>query len=340
MKTKQIVGILVAGITFVLICVSSMAANKYLGDSTKGMFSKLTESLDESDIETPDGDYVGIIRVEGTIQDTGSSSSSLFEEEGYNHRDLLDTIEDYMDDNDNVGLLLYVNSPGGTVNAADELYLKLKEYKKETKRPIYVYMADEACSGGYYVSVAGDKIYANRNTWTGSIGVYMAVSNYKELYDKLGIKTTYIKTGKNKTMGAATEDLTKEQEEILQSLVDESYDQFIEVIVAGRKNMTEKEIRKAADVRIYSSAQAKEVGLIDDIKTYEEVKELIYSELGSDVEIYEKDEDSSSLWDILTSGISSLVKAKSEEKTDTQRLLEYIENDGSGVPMYYAMPEQ
>lgn len=338
MKTKQIIGILVAGITFILICITSMAANKYMGNMTKGMFSQFSSSKD-TDLDKPNGRYVGIIRVEGTIQDTGSRSSSLLEEEGYNHRDILDTVEEYMDDDNNVGMLLYVNSPGGTVNAADELYLKLIEYKKETKRPIYVYMADEACSGGYYISVAGDKIYANRNTWTGSIGVYMALANYKELCDKLGVKTTYIKTGKNKTMGAATEKLTDEQRDILQSLVDESYEQFIDVIVKGRKNMKEQEIRKAADGRIYSSAQAKKVGLIDDVMTYEEVEELIYKDLGPDVELYEE-EGEQSLLELLTSSIYSFSKSKSDKRTETERLLEYIENNGSGVPMYYAMPQQ
>ncbi len=338
MKTKQIIGILVAGLVFILIGVSSMAADKYLGSKTEGIFDKLSSSLEDVDTDKPDGKYVGLIRVEGTIQDSGSSSD-IFEKEGYDHRGTLDTIDDYIDDDDNVGILLYVNSPGGTVNAADELYLKLKEYKK-TKRPIYVYMGDEACSGGYYISAIGDKIYANRNTWTGSIGVYIQLSNYKVLFDKLGIKTTYIKAGKNKTMGSATQDLTDEQKDILQSLVDESYDQFVDVIVAGRKNMTEEEVRKAADGRIYSSAQAKEVGLIDDIKTYEEVEDLIYDKLGEDVEIYEDEGEQPSLLDIFTSGMNALLKLKSDEKTETEKVLDYVQNDGSGVPMYYAMPEQ
>ena len=104
--------------------------------------------------------------------------------------------------------------------------------------------------------------------------------------------------------------------------------------------MTEEEVRKAADGRIYSSAQAKEVGLIDDIKTYEEVEDLIYDKLGEDVEIYEDEGEEPSLLDIFTSGMNALLKLKSDEKTETEKVLDYVQNDGSGVPMYYAMPEQ
>ncbi|MBE5934789.1 MAG: signal peptide peptidase SppA [Lachnospiraceae bacterium] len=332
MKTKQIIGIVVAALMFIIVCVTSVATKKLFGDVSSDLF-KSTSSTST----TPDGDYVGVLKVEGTMT-TAETAAGLFEAEGYSHSDLIDTIDDYMEDDNNVGMLLYVNSPGGTVNAADELYLKLMEYKKETKNPIYVYMADEACSGGYYVSVAGDKIYGNRNTWTGSIGVYMELANYKALFDKLGIKTTYIKAGANKTMGSATQELTEEQSKILQSIIDESYEQFIEVIVAGRKNMTEQEIRKAADGRIYTAKQAKDVGLIDDVKFYDEVIDIIYKDLGENIEIYEEDGDElSALFGDLFSDVKSFLNSK--DKSETEQILEMIEKDGSGVPMYYAKPQ-
>ena len=334
MKTKQIIGIVVAGLTFIIVCVSSMAANKFIGTSVQKSFTETLKEMEKSDVELPEDDYVGIVRVEGTMQDTGSSSS-IFGTEGYDHQGLLEQVENFMDDDENKGILLYVNSPGGTVNAADELYLKLMEYKKETSRPIYVYMADEACSGGYYVSVAGDKIYANRNTWTGSIGVYIQLSNLKGLYDKLGIKTNFIKAGKNKTMGSDSQELTEEQEAIFQSLVDEAYEQFVDVIVAGRTKLTEQQIRTAADGRIYTSAQAKQVGLIDDIKTYDEVVELVEKELGEDIEIYDSSEEDDSFWSFLNSKLNILTDKK--EKTETEQLLELAKKYGSGVPMYYAM---
>lgn len=335
MKTKQIVGILVAGLTFIIVCVSSALTKSLFSDVTSTSWKSFFEDLEKDASELPDKAYVGVLKVEGAMSDGGTSSETLIDGQ-YCHRALLNLVDDYMEDSNNKAILLYVNSPGGTVNSADELYLKLMEYKTETKRPIYVYMADEACSGGYYVSVTGDKIFANRNTWTGSIGVYLELANYKELLDKLGIKTTYIKAGKNKTMGSATQDLTSEQQQILQSLVDESYEQFVSVIVAGRTKMTEAQIRVAADGRIYSSAQAKQVGLIDDIKTYDEVIELIKKEQGN-VEIYEEEGSSGSLWDLLYSKVDSIGKNVEDSKSDEERIIEHIEKYGSGVPMYYAM---
>ena len=101
--------------------------------------------------------------------------------------------------------------------------------------------------------------------------------------------------------------------------------------------MTEEEIRTAADGRIYTAKQAKDVGLIDDVKFYEEVKDEIYKDLGQDVEIYEEESDElSKLFSDLFSGMKSLINSK--EKSETEKVLEMIEKDGSGVPMYYAMP--
>ncbi len=185
------------------------------------------------------------------------------------------------------------------------------------------------------MAMAGDRLIANRNTWTGSIGVYMELSNYKELMDKLGIKTTYIKSGANKAMGAATEELTEEQEAILQSIIDESYDQFISVIVANRTNLTEEKIREIADGRIYSAKQALELGIIDDIaKSYDEAQELMLQEVGEDLEFYEPVVETS-FWDEFYAGLYGM-----KSKSDTEMLLNMMENDNSGEAMYYAMPGQ
>ena len=128
MKTKQIIGIIVAGLTFTLVCVSSMAAKKVFGDAMGKSFTDMFKDV-EAGAELPDNEYVGVVRVEGTMQDNGGSTT-LFGSEGYDHQGLLSEVDDYIDDDNNKGILLFVNSPGGTVNAADELYLKLMEYKK------------------------------------------------------------------------------------------------------------------------------------------------------------------------------------------------------------------
>ncbi len=206
--------------------------------------------------------YIGTVNVVGEISETASST--------YNQRYLLNAIDAMMADEDNRGLILYVNTPGGSVYASDELYLKIKQYQSETGRPVYASMQSQATSGGYYISAPCDKIIANRNCWTGSIGVTMGTMlDISELLDNLGIKTHTITSGDNKAMGSSYEAMTEEQKEIFQGLVDEAYDQFVDIVAEGR-DMDEETVRELADGRIYTAKQALENGLIDAIGTYEE----------------------------------------------------------------------
>lgn len=191
---------------------------------------------------------------------------------GYNHDLYMKYIDKMIKSSSNKGIMLYVDSPGGTVYESDELYLKLEEYKEKTKRPIWAYFAQEACSGGYYISMAADTIYANRNCWTGSIGVIVSLTNYKGLYDKLGIKEIDITSGPNKAMGSGGLDMTNEQKQIMQGLVDEAYDQFVSIVSEGR-GINDADVRKIADGRIYTAKQAKENGLVDEVGSYEEEKQ-------------------------------------------------------------------
>lgn len=214
MNKKQLIGLIVAGVVFVFVCSSSVLVNtvsKRLGTSL---------NLSDSESSLPLTPYIGVVSVEGTIMDSNSTTSFL--SNGYNHKETLKLIEDMKNSASNKGILLYVNSPGGGVYESDELYLKLKEYKEETGRPVWTYMSNQACSGGYYISMASDKVFSNRNAWTGSIGVIISLTNLKGLYDNLGIKGIYITSGRNKAMGAADLELTDEQRDILQSLVDEA----------------------------------------------------------------------------------------------------------------------
>ncbi|GAE87158.1 signal peptide peptidase SppA [Acetivibrio straminisolvens] len=325
MNKKQLIGLIVAGVVFVFVCSSSILMNtvsKKMGTSFK---------LNETANSLPLTPYIGVVSVEGTIMDSGSTTS--FMSNSYNHKDTLELIEDMKNSASNKGILLYVNSPGGGVYESDELYLKLKEYREETGRPVWTYMSNQACSGGYYISMASDKVYSNRNAWTGSIGVIISLTNLKELYDNIGIKGIYITSGKNKAMGAADLDLTDEQRDILQSLVDEAYEQFVEIVAEGRK-MTADEVKRIADGRILSAKQALELNLIDEIATYEEVKEAFSMELGN-VEVYTPKKKDPFGLSSLFGYISSL-----RPRSDTEIIAELIKANGNGVPMYYAMPGQ
>lgn len=252
-------GLLIFGI-IVVCAVILMAGCNRVADKFADAFG----SSDPSDEVTADfdHDYIGTIYVDGEIDEYGTGT--------YNHQYLLNAIDVMMSDVHNKGMILSVNTPGGSVFASDELYLKVKEYQETTGRPVYSAMQSQATSGGYYISASCDKIIANRNCWTGSIGVTMGTfTDISELLDNLGIRTTTITSGKNKAMGSSMEPMTEEQHEIFQSLIDEAYDQFVGIVAEGR-DMKEEKVRKLADGRIYTAKQALENGLIDAIGTYDD----------------------------------------------------------------------
>ena len=209
-------------------------------------------------------DYIGILAVHGTISEESDSSDT------YNQQWLMNRVKQMKNDSHNRGLILSIDTPGGSVYATDELYLQIKEYAAQTGRPVYTYMESTAASGGYYIASASDKIFANRNTLTGSIGVTVGtVYDISGFLEKMGIKTVTITSGKNKAMGSAVNPLTKEQKEIYQSVVDESYDQFVGVVAEGRR-MKLSEVKKLADGRIYTAKQAEKNGLVDQVGTLED----------------------------------------------------------------------
>lgn len=329
MKTKQIVGMIVAALLFVGGCAAGVIANRLPAPPVPEMTGELANSLLSNTgyklSGPPMGENIAVIDVTGTIVDVGSSS--IFSTLVYDHQRTLDTIDQLIDSSSNKGLLLFVNSPGGGVYESDELYLKLMEYHELTGRPIWTYMGAQATSGGYYIAMASEKICANRNTWTGSIGVIMSFSNYKELMDKVGIKTLLFTSGPNKAMGNPDIDVTDEQREIFQSLVDESYDQFLDIISKGRDIPTAT-LRPIADGRIYTAKQALELNLIDSIQTYDETVDQFNESLGGGLEIYIP--SPTSIYSAL--GLSG----KAQSRTDLEVLDEYLKTEGSGVPMYYA----
>ena len=144
-------------------------------------------------------------------------------------------------------------------------------------------MGSVAASGGYYIASACDKILANPGTMTGSIGVIMQLSNFEELMKKVGVKGINIKSGANKDIGSPFQPLSQEGRDILQSVVDNVHSQFVSAVAKGR-GMDEASVRKLADGRIYSGAQAKELGLVDQLGTLEDAIDLAAKHVGLDDE--------------------------------------------------------
>ena len=225
--------------------------------------------------------YIAQLNVEGEIMDT-YSTDYFSNYSGYHHQWTLDKIDELIDDSSNKGLLLYIDTPGGSVYASDELYLKIKDYKEESERPVYVAMGSLAASGGYYISSPADKIYANRNTWTGSIGVTMGTFiDVSDFLSEHGINTETITAGKNKAMGGYFNPLTEDQIQIFQALADEAYDRFTGIVAEGRGLPIDK-VRELADGRIYTATQAIELELIDEIGSKEDAYEDMKEELALD----------------------------------------------------------
>ncbi len=160
------------------------------------------------------------------------------------------------------GIIIKVNSPGGGVVESAEIHDKLVEIQKDTKKPVYISMGSMAASGGYYISTAAKKIYASPETLTGSLGVIMEGYNYKGLADKYGVDFVTIKSGQYKDIMSPTREMTAEERQILQNMVNNSYEGFVKVISDGR-HLSIDQVKKIADGRVYDGRQAKDLNLID-----------------------------------------------------------------------------
>lgn len=243
----------------VLLPILALALNKPEGSDIKGKV--VGNSLEQ----------IAIIHVDGPIVG-GRGGGGLFEEGLAGSEVLMERIREAKEDPNVKGVILRINSPGGSAAASQEIGDEL-DALRESGKPIVVSMADMAASGGYWLAAKGDKIVANPATITGSIGVIMQMANMEELYEKIGIEPLTIKSGPHKDMGATNRSLTESEEEILQSMVNDIYEQFVEVVVTGRK-MDEAKAREVADGRIFTGRQALELGLVDELGNFYRAQEI------------------------------------------------------------------
>lgn len=252
--------------------------------------------------------YIAVLYIEGVIENQNRS---------YDQQWLLHTIELLAADTKNAALLLYIDSPGGGVYQADEVYLALKTYAE--KKHVWAYLGSVAASGGYYIAAACDYIVANRNTLTGSIGVIAGQAlDLTELMDRCGIEMTTVTAGRNKNMMNINEPFTAEQREIMQSIADECYEQFVG-IVAESRGMAAEDVRALADGRVYTARQALDNGLIDEIASFDETVDSLRELISGSVSVEEFFvEWRPSLYDYL-SGMAAALRAE-PERTVLQKL--------------------
>jgi protease-4 len=192
------------------------------------------------------GGKVGLVEVEGQILDA---------------RGIIDQLERQMEDASVKAVVLRVNSPGGAVAPTQEIYDEIFRLR-ESGKPVVASLGAVAASGGYYVACAADTVLASPGTLTGSIGVIMTFPNAQELLRKVGLSFQVVKSGPNKDVGSMYREMTPEEKRLLQDVIDDVYDQFVEAVMRGR-GLSREEVAALADGTIFSGRQARELGLVD-----------------------------------------------------------------------------
>jgi len=176
--------------------------------------------------------------------------------------EITENIDEFANDSSIAAVVLRIDSPGGGVAASQEIYDAVVALKK--KKKVVVSMGSVAASGGLLIACAGDKIVANPGTITGSISAIMQFANVEELLKKVGVQSSVVKSGQYKDIGSPMREMTPEERIIIQELVDDIYNQFIDVIVKDRK-LTREQVIAIGDGRVFSGRKAKEYGLVDQL---------------------------------------------------------------------------
>jgi protease IV len=211
----------------------------------------------------PGGAKVAVVEVEGII---GAEATRGLDTDG-----VIRVLGEYRDDPAIRAVVLRINSPGGVVAPTQEIFTAVRRLR-DAKKPVVASLGSVAASGGYYVAVAADRIYASPGTLTGSIGVVMQLANLEGLLKKVGVEYVVVKAGAYKDVGNMARAMTPEERRILQSLLDDVYDQFIGAVAEGR-GLDPQAVRAFAEGRIYSGRQAQSLKMVDDLGGLEDAIE-------------------------------------------------------------------
>jgi protease IV len=217
-----------------------------------GFFALLLIVSRMDDLPFARGEKVAVISVSGLISDSEST---------------IEQLKKFVKDDSVKAIVLRINSPGGGVAPSQEIYEEVK--KARAKKPVIASMGALAASGGYYIACATQRVYANPGTITGSIGVIMPFMNVKDLIEKIGVKGMTVKSGAFKDMGSPLRDMTPQERELLQGVVDNVNLQFVNAVAAGR-NLKREDVLRIADGRIFTGEQAKGLGLVDVLGNLED----------------------------------------------------------------------
>lgn len=275
-------------------------------------------------------DLTGVISHEKRKSNFGMEIKSVTEE-------LIDDFEYYIKDDNVKAIVLQVDSPGGALTSCEETLKYLKELKEKYPKPIIASFRSMAASGGYYISMIADKIYANESTLTGSIGVISQFINLSGLMDKYGVKMYTIKSGRNKDSLSPFREPREDELEYWQNMTKEFVEQFINVVEETRGDKIKGNKDEIFDGRVFSGKNALEIGLIDSIGTLQDAIKDAAKTAGIEDEdpyIIKKPEEKEKLINLLLSSVSDGIKPKS--------IMPYYEEIMSakyiGIPMYIYIP--
>jgi protease-4 len=210
------------------------------------------------------GDKIAVVEIKGVIAD----SSGIIEQ-----------IRQFQEDDGVKAIVLRIDSPGGGVGPSQEIHREILRLKSQSGKKVVTSMGSVAASGGYYIACASDLIVANPGTITGSIGVLMEFTNIEELLKKVGIKGVVLKSGEHKDIGTPFREMTPDERKIVQDVIDNVHQQFIEAVAKGR-GLDREKVVQIADGRIFTGEQAKQLGLVDEMGNLQDAIDRVAKMVG------------------------------------------------------------
>ncbi len=255
------------------------------------------------------GKKIAIVEVYGTIN---------------NSNEIIRQLKKYAKDTSIPALVLDIDSPGGGVVPSQEIYEEVLKFKEEGKK-VVASLRGLGASGGYYVACAADTIVANPGTLTGSIGVIFEFPVIQELFKKIGVRFEVVKRGELKEVGTWNRPMTKEERDLLQSVIDDTYDQFVKAVVEGR-GLDQEKVLELADGRVFTGRQAKDLGLIDELGDLEDAIKIAgkMGEIEGVPKTIREKPKKANIVDILTQSFKAITNLKSNEQLMPK--LQYIFN--------------
>lgn len=260
---------------------------------------------------------IGVVEVKGAIEESD---------------EIVQQLHDFLEDDSIPAVVVRVDSPGGAVAPSQEIRTEVRRLA-QTKH-VVVSMGGMAASGGYYLAVDADRIYANPGTITGSIGVISQLPNVAALADRIGFQMNVVKSGPSKDMGNPFRAFTDDDREAFQGMVDAIYEQFVRAVADGR-GLPEDEVRAIADGRVLTGEQALDLGLVDEIGNFRDAVYAAADLAGIDEEprlVYPRDKKRFAFEALLADGARAFVRALAVE------LRAQIEGEGSTALPQYKVP--